>query len=59
LASGFFSKGSFDLEKEGFTGKKYAISSEIFAKGFRHIKLKIAFLFRTGFLRKYDTIIFS
>jgi len=59
IASGFFSKGSFDLEKEGFTGKKYALSSEIFAKWFRHLKLKFAFLFRTGFLKQYDTVIFS
>jgi len=59
LASGFFSAGSFNLEKEGFQGKKYALSSEIFAKGFRHLKLKYAFMFRTGMLKDYDTVIFS
>jgi hypothetical protein len=32
IATGFFSKGSFDLRKEGFTGKMIEVSSEIFAK---------------------------
>nr|MDD3720315.1 glycosyltransferase [Candidatus Gracilibacteria bacterium] len=59
IASGFFSKGSFDLRKEGFKGKMITVSSEIFKKGFRHIKLKFAFLFKTSFLRDYETIIFS
>jgi len=59
IASWFFSKGSFDLQKEGFNGKIIEISSEIFRKWFRHIKLKFAFLFNTKFLKKYDTVIFS
>ncbi|QFR39459.1 glycosyltransferase family 4 protein [Candidatus Gracilibacteria bacterium 28_42_T64] len=59
IATGFFSKGSFDLRKEGFTGKMISVSSEIFAKGFRHIKLKGAFLFKTKFLSDYETVIFS
>jgi len=36
-----------------------AVSSEIFKKGFRHLKLKWAFLFRTKFLRTYDIVVFS
>lgn len=59
IASGFFSEGSFDLRKEGFKWKMISISSEIFKKGFRHIKLKWAFLFKTKFLSDYDTVIFS
>ncbi len=59
LATWFVSKGSFDLKKEWVSGKIYEISSEIFKKGFRHIKLKLAFLFKTKFLKDYDTIIFS
>ena len=59
LASGFFSEGSFNLRKEGFEWKMISVSSEIFKKGFRHIKLKFAFLFKTQFLKEYDTIIFS
>ena len=59
LASGFFSKGSFDLRKEWFKGKMISVSSEIFAKWLRHIKLKYSFLFRTNFLQNYDTVIFS
>lgn len=59
IATGFFSKGSFDLRKEGFTGKMIEVSSEIFAKGFRHLKLKWAFLTKTKFLKEYDTVIFS
>ena len=59
LASGFFSQGSFDLRKEGFEGKMISVSSEIFKKGFRHLKLKYSFVFRTGFLREYNTVIFS
>jgi glycosyltransferase involved in cell wall biosynthesis len=59
IASGFFSKGSFDLRKEGFTWKIIPISSEIFTKGFRHIKLKWNFLFSTKFIKEYDTVLFS
>ncbi len=59
LASGFFSKWSFDLRKEWFKWEMISVSSEIFQKGFRHIKLKIAFLFNTNFLTNYDTVIFS
>ncbi len=59
IASGFFSAGSFDLKKEGFQWKMISVSSEIFAKWFRHIKLKFAFLFKTKFLQNYDTVIFS
>ncbi|MDD3145045.1 MAG: glycosyltransferase [Candidatus Gracilibacteria bacterium] len=59
LASGFFSAGSFDLRKEGFKGEMISVSSEIFKKGFRHIKLKWAFLFNTKFLKNYETVIFS
>jgi len=35
------------------------ISSEIFKKGIRHIKLKLAFLYKTKFLKDYSTVIFS
>ena len=59
IATGFFSKGSFNLRKEWFTGKMIEVSSEIFAKGFRHLKLKWAFLTKTKFLDDYDTVIFS
>lgn len=59
IASWFFSAGSFDLRKEWFSWKIIPVSSEIFAKWFRHIKLKWSFLFRTKFLQEYDTIIFS
>lgn len=59
IASGFFSNGSFDLRKEWFKWKMIPISSEIFKKWFRHIKLKLAFLFKTWFLRDYETVIFS
>lgn len=59
IASGFFSVGSFDLRKEWFEWKMISLTSEIFKKWFRHIKLKYAFLFKTKFLTEYDTIIFS
>lgn len=59
IASGFFSSWSFDLRKEGFKWKMISVSSEIFAKWFRHIKLKWAFLFKTKFLKEYDSVIFS
>lgn len=59
LASGFFSEGSFNPRKEWFKGKLIEISSEIFEKWFRHLKLKTAFLFKTKFLKNYDTVIFS
>jgi glycosyltransferase involved in cell wall biosynthesis len=59
LASGFFSAGSFDLRKEGFTWKIIPVSDEVHKKGFRHLKLKWAFLFKTGFLKDYDAVIFS
>lgn len=59
LASWFFSSWSFDLRKEWFKWKMISVSSEIFKKWFRHLKLKGAFLFNTKFLKDYDTIIFS
>ena len=59
LASGFFSKWSFDLRKEWFKWKMISLSNEVFKKWFRHFKLKFAFLFKTKFLKEYDTVIFS
>ena len=59
LASGFFSKWSFDLRKEWFKGKMISISNEVFKKWFRHFKLKFAFLFKTKFLKDYETVVFS
>ena len=59
LAAGFFSEGSFDPRKQGFTGKMISVSTPLFAKGLRHLKLKWAFLFKTGFLREYDAVLFS
>ena len=59
IASGFFSSWSFDLRREGFRGKLIPISSEVFTKGFRHLKLKWSFLFATEFITEYDTVIFS
>lgn len=59
LASGFFSAWSFDLRKEWFKWEMISVSSEIFKKWFRHIKLKWAFLFNTWFLKNYETVIFS
>jgi glycosyltransferase involved in cell wall biosynthesis len=59
LASWFFSKWSFDLKQEWIKWKIISVSSEIFKSWFRHIKLKLAFLFKTKFLRKYETVIFS
>jgi glycosyltransferase involved in cell wall biosynthesis len=59
IASGFFSAWSFDLRKEWFKWKMISVSSEIFKKWFRHIKLKLAFLFKTKFLKEYETVIFS
>lgn len=59
LASWFFSKGSFDLRKEWFKWKMISVSSEVFKKWLRHIKLKYSFLFNTKFLKEYDTVIFS
>lgn len=59
IASGFFSSGSFDLRHEGFEGKMISVSSEIFKKGFRHLKLKWAFFWDTKFLGDYDIALFS
>lgn len=59
LASWFFSEWSFDLRKEWFEWKMISVSSEVFKKWFRHIKLKFAFLFNTKFLSNYNTVIFS
>ena len=59
LATWFISKWSFDLKRQWVSWKIIEISSEIFAKWFRHIKLKWAFLFKTKFLNDYDTVIFS
>lgn len=59
IASWFFSSWSFDLRKEWFTWKMISLSSEIFKKWFRHLKLKYAFLFKTKFLSDYEVVIFS
>ncbi len=59
LATGFMSKWGFDLREQWVSKKIIEVSSEIFAKWFRHIKLKWAFLFNTKFLNEYDTVIFS
>ncbi len=59
LASWFFSKWSFDLRKEWFNWKMISVSSEVFKKWFRHLKLKWSFLFNTKFLSEYNTVIFS
>ena len=59
IATGFFSKGSFDLRKEWFKWKMIEVSSEIFKKGLRHLKLKKDFMLRTKFLKEYDSILFS
>lgn len=59
IASGFFSEWSFNLRENGFTWKMISVSSEIFRKWFRHIKLKYAFLYKTSFLKDYDKVIFS
>jgi len=59
IASWFFSRGSFDLRKEWFTGRMIPVSSEIFTKWLRHIKLKLSFLFSTKFISEYETVIFS
>jgi len=59
LATWFVSKWSFDLKAEWVNKKIIEVSSEIFKAGFRHIKLKLSFLFKTKFLSKYDSVIFS
>ena len=59
LASGYFSKGSFDPKKEGFTGKMISVAKEIHKKGLRHLYLQYRMTFATLFLRKYDTVLFS
>lgn len=59
IASWFFSAGSFDLRKEWFDGEMIALSSEVFTKWFRHIKLKLSFFFKTKFLTNYDIVLFS
>lgn len=59
IASGFFSTWSFDLRKEWFQWKMISVSSEVFTKWIRHIKLKLSFLFSTKFISEYETVIFS
>jgi len=59
LATWFISKWSFNLREQWVNKKIYEVSSEIFTKWLRHIKLKYAFLFKTKFLKNYDTVIFS
>ena len=59
LASGFFSKWSFDLRKEWFKWEMISLTDEVFKKWFRHFKLKFAFLFKTKFLKNYENVIFS
>ncbi len=59
IASAFFSKGSFDLRAEWFEWKMIPLSTEVFKKWVRHLKLKLTFIYKTKFLRDYDVVIFS
>lgn len=67
LVSGFFDGGSYSREeilsnvgKEDLQPEIIALTkSTVFTKGIRHMKLKCAFLFRTKFLERYQTVIFS
>lgn len=59
IASAFFSEGSFDLRKEWFTWKIIPLSTEIFKKWLRHLKLKLTFSFKTKLLFDYKVVIFS
>lgn len=59
IASAFFSTGSFDLRKEWFTGKIIPLSTEIFKKWLRHLKLKLTFTYKTQLLKNYDIVVFS
>lgn len=65
MASGFFDPGSYSKSEITANTKrddlflKWLTRSRIFTKGIRHVKLKLAFLNRTWFLKKYDTVIFS
>lgn len=68
LVSGFFDVGSYSQQEilhhvdpqDPHPPQIIALTkSTVFTKGVRHLKLKAAFLFRTHFLRQYDTVIFS
>lgn len=59
IASWFFSAWSFDLKQEWFKWKIIPVSTEVFKKWFRHIRLKKDFMFKTKFLQEYDIVIFS
>ena len=59
IATWFFSRWSFNLRKEWFKWKMIEVSGEIFKKWLRHLKLKKDFIFKTKFLKDYNTVIFS
>ncbi len=73
LAAAYFDPGSFDLDAMGFKGKKIAYSYRSFPEGgfvakilpkkllrmLRYAHFKRAASRNTGFLREYDTVVFS
>lgn len=52
-------KESFNLREMGFTGKIIEIHPDFKRGMLGFFKMKLAFSFNTGFLKGYDTVIFS
>ncbi|MFA6080095.1 MAG: glycosyltransferase [Candidatus Gracilibacteria bacterium] len=48
IASGFFSTGSYDLRKQGFTGKMISLMSPGFLHDFSWLPTRIAFVLKNG-----------
>lgn len=59
LAALFFSPDGLDPRSLGFTGKLIPFGENTYNGLMRQLYLKWRVLFHTGFLRNYDTVIFS
>ncbi len=60
IATSFVSKEAFDPRWHGIkTRELTSEDSFIHIPGWRHLKVQFSFIFKTGFLKKYDIIIYS
>ncbi len=60
VATAFVAKDAFDPRKEGIsTIELFHESIFSYIPGFRYLQVQLAFLLKTGFIKKYDIVVYS
>ena len=59
MAAFCFDGGSFDVSAMGFSGKLIAYGKKRFSGGLKYLYFKLRLIIGTGFLKNYDTVIFT